>query len=184
MSADVDKAQKKFERSDRNYRIAKHLLILYLVLITTFVAYQTYDVRGRQAEQLKTAQDALKAAEGSLQKSLDDNEVQHARTQEYIRCIATAILVPVAQRSDSIFDKCGIETNAPPRVTPQSTYNSAPPTINTKPSTPQSSVPNPTASGPPDPNSSPNPTIPERNSRVMPLTSLIQMQLNILSEGK
>jgi cytoskeletal protein RodZ len=36
----------------------------------------------------------------------DDNAKNHARTQQYVRCIADALSIPLAQRKDIDFDNC------------------------------------------------------------------------------
>jgi len=142
MSDQLERAQRRLARADTYVRLTKGAFAVYMVLVTALLAFQLYDVQRGQAEQLRTAQE-------SLEKSIADNAKQHERTQEYIRCVASTLLVPLAQRSEQVFDRCGIKADAPSAGTSASPTAQTAPTP-TPPTTTKSSPPQ-TTSTPPEP---------------------------------
>lgn len=149
MSLSIEQAERRLKRADRLVSIGKGLFVAYFVVVSIVLMVQLYYVQQSQ--------------QASLQKSIEDNSKQHERTQEYVKCIASALLVPLAQRSANVFDKCGITTSSstssqtgqsPSHISVTSTANPVSPKPadqNAAPTTPQ-----PTTSSPPDP-STPSP---------------------------
>jgi len=146
VSRRLDLAKQKLARADTYLRVSKVVFALYMVTVTGLLTFQLYDIQRGQVEQLKSAQE-------SLDKSIGDNARQHERTQDYIKCVASALLTPLADRSAAIFDQCGLDADKASQASAPATTNTtvaptAPPpaAANTSSSTQQ-----PTTSSPPDP---------------------------------
>lgn len=138
-----ERAERRLIRAERALAISKGLFAVYMVAATIILMAQLYSVQQSQFEQLEQARQAL-------EKSLSDNEAQHRRTQDYIKCIANALLIPTALRTSELFDQCGIDatTEAGSTVAPGATPAVLPST-SSSPTTPK---PPQTTSEPPDPN--------------------------------
>jgi hypothetical protein len=153
MTAQLEEAQVKLKKADRYLKLSIIVFIVFMISATGLVSYQLYELqRGLYSQQKQSeerAQADREAAQQRLEKALTENQNQHKKTQAYVKCIANALLMPVAQRSEKVLDECGLETTAP-RTTPNSIDTPAVmPTPQVQPSKPSSSQP--TTSSPPDP---------------------------------
>jgi hypothetical protein len=129
-------------------RAAFIVLILVVFQFIQLTNLQTgIDRQREQSEQQEKAD--VEEAQKRLEQALRDNERLERQTQAYVKCIAIALIMPAADRSKEVFDKCGIEAqpNASPLVAPLSP--AAMPTTQPQPKNPTSSQP--TTSSPPDP---------------------------------
>lgn len=70
-------------------------ITLGLVVLQLLTLQFTVDTSGSRQEQ---------EAQKRLQKALDENKKEHQKTQRYLRCI---VLLPVNQRTEANFAKCG-----------------------------------------------------------------------------
>lgn len=144
MSHALEQATRKLERANRLVRFGWTLLILYFVTITGIIVYQQFVV----IQQQQTA----------LEQSIKDNAEQHSRTQNYIKCIAGALLIPLAQRESDAFDKCGISATPPAQNTQSAQTSSVPSSPQALPPEPITTTTpasqEPTTSSPPDPDPS------------------------------
>lgn len=165
-------AEANFKRADRLYHGAIKVAIVFGVVMLCVIAYQVAHLQGDFTRQQSAADsqrdEDTAAARKRLQAALDETNRQQVVTQNYIRCVASVLLKPVSERSESDFDACGIpgvtdpskfgqpDTNqgvtAPnqqsPAITPQATQ---PQSQSTQPTTNQ-----PVAGGsPPDDNDTP-----------------------------
>ena len=144
MSVDLERARMRLAKADRLVSVGKFLFVAYILGVTVVLMVQLFLVQQSQIQQLE-------ATKSSLNQSIEDNAEQHARTQDYIRCVANALLTPLALRSEAVFDRCGIDAQAgvSERATTEPGHASsvAPvPQVMTAPSSQQ-----PTTSSPPDP---------------------------------
>lgn len=147
MSRALERAEKRLEHADKLLKAGKALFALYVVVMVTVLMAQLYSVQSDQRQLLET-----------LVKS---NKEQHQLTQGYVKCIATSLLLPLAQRNQEAFDRCGIEAGVPATsaateqspVAPQASVGQAPstpPPAASRPAT-EPTTPQPTTGGPPDP---------------------------------
>lgn len=138
MSVELDIAKINYERADRLVSVGKVLCLAYFFIFSVVVIAQLWIVQSQQ--------------QAALDKSISDNQAQHSRTQAYVRCIAATLLLPLAQRSEESFERCGVDITAPPRSaeqqTPQSTVQAVPPE-SSRPTAPATQEP--TTSSPPPP---------------------------------
>lgn len=105
----------------------------------------------------------------SNEEAKKNDTANHARTQQYIRCIADALLVPMASRDDINFDDCSNDnTDAKDNPTQSSTSGNQTAVAPTPQTPSQSSRNEPTTSAPPDPTKpakiAPEPRILELNA--------------------
>lgn len=171
MSRQLEDAQAQLQRANRMVRVTKIVCVVYLLVVGTVLAVQQFGILQGQAEQAKVARDAL-------QESLDDNQAQHAKTQEFVKCIANALLMPVAQRSAAIFDQCGIDAEAT-----RESAASVSAVVPAEPSTEQTS-PQPTTSSPPDPEPSRPVAQPQPERNVLDqVIDVLLSPLELLNQG-
>ena len=111
--SDIEKAQLDFEKKDRRFRIGLGVMAGYALILLTILAVQTFIIQSQIAENQKKN---VAASEERFRRYTEDNAVQHKLTQDFIRCIASALLVPVSLREESSFDQCGIEAKNNPSV--------------------------------------------------------------------
>jgi hypothetical protein len=144
MSKAVDIAQRRLDLADKWVKASKYVFATYLVLVTALIAVQQFQIQQNQTTAYKQAQD-------SLNRSLADSRAQQRKTQDYVKCVANALLIPLAQRSTAVFDKCGIETTG--SAAQASPAASSDPVTQTKPASSEQAptVQQPTTSAPPDP---------------------------------
>lgn len=123
MSDKTVKAQRKLERAEGLLRKSKIIFILFLVMAACVIAYQLYAIQRNQLISQHQADEerdeATKEARERLNKALAENERLHRVTQEYIKCIATVLLLPIPQREPEDFERCSVpvrEENAIPGV--------------------------------------------------------------------
>lgn len=143
MTESINKAEQRLARAEKAVRIGKYVFFGYLFVVTAVIAIQQYQLQQGQAAAYKQAQD-------SLARSLADSQAQQKKTQDYIKCVASALLIPLSQRDSEVFDKCGIDTTKPiTSATPVSTAAPVTPSRTTTPESPSNQQP--TTSAPPDP---------------------------------
>lgn len=143
--SNLENAQADFDKKDKRLRVGLGIFITYVVLLLSFVAVETLitqtTIRDNQAANAKASEERFK-------RYTEDNAVQHQKTQQYIRCIAQVLLLPLDQRTDEAFDKCsqdGIYNGKSSGSTSQPTTGSQPAATAPAQPTPQSSQPTPTS---------------------------------------
>lgn len=153
MTVQLEEAQLKLKKADRYLKLSIIVFIVFMITATGLVSFQLYELQrglyGQQKQSEEQAKADRAAAQQRLDKALAENQNQHKKTQAYVKCIANALLMPIAQRSEKVLDECGLETTGP-GTTPQSAETPAVmPTPQVQPSKPTSNQP--TTSSPPDP---------------------------------
>lgn len=158
-------AQLRFKRADRLYHGAVRLGLLFGLIMLFVLVWQVANLQGdfssAQTAELKRQEVAREESRKRLDKALAETNRQQVVTQNYIRCVASVLLQPIAERTESDFDACGIPgvtdpaklgqpntnqgTTAPNQQTPAVTPQAITPTA------PSAAEPNnqPTTSGPP-----------------------------------
>lgn len=146
----------RVRRDQRRYDIAKGVFVAYLLLVQTASLVLLYNASVQSAEQQRIARGQ---SEQRLRSALNENERQHARTQQFVKCIAQVLVILPENRTDSDFELCGradaTTGEAQPAVRP-TPLSSSPSEGTTLPTTqaPQQSGPvrnEPTTSAPPPP---------------------------------
>lgn len=128
----LEEAQRDLDVKDRRFKIGAAVFIVYAIAMLTVLAVQTFIIQQTIAEnQKKNAE----ASEQRFDRYTQANERQHQLTQEYIRCIASALLVPVSEREEGAFDRCGIKARQETTSAPLN--QSAPIVTNPQPRTEQ-----------------------------------------------
>lgn len=129
-------------------RAAFIVLILVVFQFIQLTNLQTgIDRQRAQSEQQDKAD--VEEAQKRLEQALEDNERLERQTQAYVKCIAIALIMPPADRSKEVFDKCGIESQSAASLSVTQTP-AAMPTTQPQPKNPGSNQPS--TSSPPDPN--------------------------------
>lgn len=104
-------AQDKFKRADHLLKVVIGILVVFFVGMFVFIAGQLYVVQNTIATNQKVN------AQGNTDrfaKYTQENELQHEKTQQYVKCIAQTLLLPIDQRTNAVFDQCSV----PPATAP------------------------------------------------------------------
>ncbi len=101
--SELEAARANFKKKDRRYHVLLNLFLAYALILLTFVAIQTLVTQTTIARNQKSN---AAASEERFRRYTEDNAVQHQKTQQYIRCIAQVLLLPIEQRTDANFDDC------------------------------------------------------------------------------
>lgn len=99
----LDEAKADFKKKNKRYHTLLNLFLAYAIILLTFVAIQTLVTQTTIARNQKSN---AAASEERFRRYTEDNAVQHQKTQQYIRCIAQVLLLPIEQRTDKSFDSC------------------------------------------------------------------------------
>ena len=86
------------KRKERSERIIKYSVIGIAViglLMLIFLVVQVYSIKSD--------------IQNSLTESKNSAANNHAKTRQYVKCIADSLLKPVSERTSTDFDDCGIE---------------------------------------------------------------------------
>lgn len=160
----LTEAEADYAKKDKRLRYGVGALLIYIVLLLTFVAVQTLVTQTTISKNQAANADASRER---FNRYTEQNEKQHEITQAYIKCIAQALLVPVEQRQPGAFDKCGVEaqksvkaaggSNSASFLAPAASSKSQPvsnsSSAGTVPSNESTATSEqPTTSAPPDPN--------------------------------
>lgn len=99
----LEKAQNKFDRSDRLYQRAKSVLVGFVIITLMVVVSQLIRVQNTIArnQEINSA-----ASVQRFENYNKENARQHEVTRQYVKCIATVLLEPINQRTNVIFDSC------------------------------------------------------------------------------
>lgn len=119
--------------------LAKRLVFVFLVLVVLQLVTLQLTVDNSDNR-------ATEAGNERLQKALRENQKEHEKTQRYLRCI---VLLPVDERTEENFAKCGETGKVEPSINRDSPSTYYPPTTTTQTAT-TSKKNEPTSSAPPD----------------------------------
>ena len=103
--SNLELAQQDYEFKNRRFKVSLVLLIAYCLVVLTVLAVQTFIIQSSIAENQKRNS---AASEERFKRYTEANEEQHRRTQDFVLCIAKALLVPQSQRVQSA-EACGIQ---------------------------------------------------------------------------
>lgn len=100
----LEEAKRNFEKADHRLKVAATVLVVFFVAMFIFLAVQLVAVQSsiarNQAANAQSSKDRFAAYTA-------DNVKQHEKTQAYIRCIATTLLLTnIDQRTVEPFNKC------------------------------------------------------------------------------
>lgn len=145
MSEALERAIAKDERNSRWLRASAGISLLYVVVVVTYLLFQSFAI---QAQNKSTLEDLKR-----------DNANNHERTQQFVRCIADALAIPIEIRSSENLDIC--TQSASDNTQDSSNPDNTPTTPQPQSAAPQTterqaSRDTPTLSAPPDPDEEPN----------------------------
>lgn len=156
----LEEAKADFKKKDKRYHVLLNVFFGYVVVLLTFVAIQTLVTQTTIARNQRIN---AAASEERFKRYTEDNAVQHQKTQQYIRCIAQVLLLPIEQRTDDNFDNCstsGVYDGKSSGSTSQPTTGSQPVTATPPQNQPiPTTQPQPVAAGSP-PDDTPTPAKP------------------------
>lgn len=163
-------AEVRFKRADRLYHWSWKAFFIFAAIMLTVIVYQVAHLQGdftnAQTAELKRQEQSREDARKRLDKALVETQKQQVITQNYVRCVATLLLLPQEQRTSEKLDACGIpgvtdpdqlgQTHTEQSATVQSDESTTPPA--TAPSTQSTEAkPNqPVAAGSPPDNLKPS----------------------------
>jgi len=87
---DVEQMKKNIDKSSRFIHISA--VLATITVIVTLIAI------------VGLLGNLLNSQQSNLDRALQENELEHEKTQKYIRCIS---LLPISERTPSDFDRCG-----------------------------------------------------------------------------
>lgn len=110
--SNLEAAQARFNRADKLYHYALRAFFAFAAIMLVVIVYQVAHLQSDFTRQQNTAaaqrdEDTV-AARQRLEGALKETQEQQIVTQNYIRCVASVLLKPVATRTEADFDNCGI----------------------------------------------------------------------------
>jgi hypothetical protein len=127
----MTKAEIRFHRADKLYRGAVRMFFgfafVMLAVVVVQMATLQSDFANAQTAELKRQEAARVESRARLNKALEETNKQQVVTQNYVRCVASLLLVPVPERSAEKLDACGIPgVTDPENIGNQSTTQNNP----------------------------------------------------------
>lgn len=108
----MSQAETNFKRADKFYHLSVRVFFIFMALMLVLIVFQVANLQGdfssAQTAELKRQEQARVESRQRLDKALAETQRQQIVTQNYIRCVASVLLKPVAERSMEDFDNCGI----------------------------------------------------------------------------
>lgn len=102
-SVSVLAAKQKFTRADKLLRWGFGTLIVFVLLIIAFTSVQVYTVQNTIAQNQKINS---QASTDRFEKYNAEAARQQQITQQYIKCVASTLVIPIADRDPNAFDTC------------------------------------------------------------------------------
>lgn len=110
MSEQLEQALAKERKAKNLFNYSKRIFYFYLFGVTIFLIVQSFALSSQ--------------VQNTLEQQKRDNAEQHARTQQYIRCIADTLLTPLSGRTEINFDNCSNDKDSVEKTAPTSSTQS------------------------------------------------------------
>lgn len=162
----LEEAQRTYDKSNKLLRIGVITFLIYVgVLLTTAVVTNFLVYNTIAANQNTNAQGSA----DRFARYTKENEDLHRQTQQYVRCIAQVLLLPIDQRTNTAFDSCSVtgtyngkssgstsepttnNNGASSNVVKTDTGTKTTPAVVSPPSSTNPPITQPTPTAPPDP---------------------------------
>lgn len=103
MSDNLAEATKKFNRADHLLRVGLGVFLVFILLVITLTSVEVFTVQRTIAKnQVANSQ----ASNDRFTRYNAENARQQQITQQYIKCVATTLVTPIADRTTNQFDNC------------------------------------------------------------------------------
>lgn len=112
-----DKLMKRVDRANLGLKLTLGGAVMVMFMTLGLLVFQSFQLKAQIEQTLRTAE-----------QSTVNN---HRKTQEYVRCIAQALVKQIEDRTEEDFDRCGIKVNIEPSIEVDLPLQPIPPTVHT-----------------------------------------------------
>lgn len=103
MTDNLELAQKTFNKADRLLKIGLGVLVAFTLIVIIVTSIEVFSV---QQTIVKNQKINSQASTDRFNRYTTEQARQEAITQQYIRCVASTLVIPIPNRDPSAFDNC------------------------------------------------------------------------------
>lgn len=101
--SDLEIAEKRFNRADHMLRVGAGIFLAFILIVITVTSVEVFNLQRTIAQnQVVNA----KASNDRFTRYNNEQARQQQITQQYVKCVATTLTTPIANRTTDQFNNC------------------------------------------------------------------------------